>query len=91
MKAMKLREQHMMILMATSRFRVAVDTASVRAVVIQKTAQAAEAFYTSQRVYAILDLLESEDLVRSARMGNMGGVVWALSQKGQQCLTELHH
>jgi hypothetical protein len=89
---MKLRQQHVAVLAAMRRFSVPVDIASIQAVAIHSMSTlGVERFYTQQRVYAILDELETEGMVRSARMGNMGGAIWALSQKGKQCLMAIHH
>ena len=84
-----MRTQHIMVLESMARFPVGATAKNIQDGTVHRTKH----HWSPQRIFAVLDQLQTEGLVERLRLWPSagGGIVWLLTQKGMQCLTEAHH
>lgn len=85
---MKLQGPYVAVLKSLSMFPIGAHPAHV-----MKNIPHNECFWTERRIFHILDVLQTEKMVQRIRLWPSagGGIMWALTQKGVQCLTQAHH
>jgi hypothetical protein len=94
---MKLRQEHLWILDALRHMGGGISVGMVRKSLGLRHSMSERDlnFYTVQRVFAMLDQLQTMELVSAAMVvqfaQNGGATVWGLTKKGLRCLTENHH
>jgi hypothetical protein len=91
---MKLRPDAVMVLDSLVRFPVGADTKNIQEATVHRNAPpGAKRYWTARRTFSILDRLQTAGLVERIKLWPAAGdgIVWILTQKGTQCLTEAHH